>query len=81
MAQPAAASTLRSGLFLRYRPAKQTAGSLGFSLFLTLWSAFCHSWLLEVNASPSLTASSLEDYELKTRLLEDTLNIVDMEGR
>ncbi|XP_077192171.1 putative tubulin polyglutamylase TTLL9 isoform X2 [Paroedura picta] len=38
-------------------------------------------WLLEVNASPSLTASSPEDYELKTRLLEDTLNIVDMEGR
>ncbi|XP_053250657.1 probable tubulin polyglutamylase TTLL9 isoform X1 [Podarcis raffonei] len=38
-------------------------------------------WLLEVNASPSLTASSQEDYELKTHLLEDTLNIVDMEGR
>uniref|UniRef100_H9GNV3 Tubulin--tyrosine ligase-like protein 9 n=1 Tax=Anolis carolinensis TaxID=28377 RepID=H9GNV3_ANOCA len=38
-------------------------------------------WLLEVNASPSLTASSQEDYELKTSLLEDTLNIVDMEGR
>ncbi|XP_015684586.1 probable tubulin polyglutamylase TTLL9, partial [Protobothrops mucrosquamatus] len=38
-------------------------------------------WLLEVNASPSLTASSLEDHDLKTRLLEDTLNIVDMEAR
>ncbi|KAM6456261.1 putative tubulin polyglutamylase TTLL9 isoform 4-T4 [Liasis olivaceus] len=38
-------------------------------------------WLLEVNASPSLTASSQEDHDLKTRLLEDTLNIVDMEGR
>uniref|UniRef100_A0ABM5G4Y2 Tubulin--tyrosine ligase-like protein 9 n=1 Tax=Pogona vitticeps TaxID=103695 RepID=A0ABM5G4Y2_9SAUR len=38
-------------------------------------------WLLEVNASPSLTASSQEDYELKTHLLEDTLHIVDMEGR
>ncbi|XP_027000513.1 probable tubulin polyglutamylase TTLL9 isoform X3 [Tachysurus fulvidraco] len=37
-------------------------------------------WLLEVNASPSLTASSQEDYELKYRLLEDTLHIVDMEG-
>ncbi|XP_015266992.1 PREDICTED: probable tubulin polyglutamylase TTLL9, partial [Gekko japonicus] len=37
-------------------------------------------WLLEVNASPSLTASSPEDYELKTHLLEDTLNIVDLEG-
>ncbi|XP_030625769.1 putative tubulin polyglutamylase TTLL9 [Chanos chanos] len=38
-------------------------------------------WLIEVNASPSLTASSQEDYDLKFRLLEDTLHIVDMEGR
>lgn len=39
------------------------------------------SWLLEVNASPSLIASSQEDYELKCHLLKDTLHIVDMEGR
>lgn len=38
-------------------------------------------WLIEVNASPSLTASSQEDYDLKYRLLEDTLHIVDMEDR
>ncbi|XP_059836400.1 probable tubulin polyglutamylase TTLL9 isoform X4 [Hypanus sabinus] len=38
-------------------------------------------WLLEVNASPSLIASSQEDYELKCRLLQDTVNVVDMEGR
>uniref|UniRef100_UPI00398EB3A3 probable tubulin polyglutamylase TTLL9 n=1 Tax=Pristiophorus japonicus TaxID=55135 RepID=UPI00398EB3A3 len=38
-------------------------------------------WLLEVNASPSLIASSQEDYELKCRLLEDTMHVVDMEGR
>ncbi|KAM4692025.1 putative tubulin polyglutamylase TTLL9 [Rhinophrynus dorsalis] len=38
-------------------------------------------WLLEVNASPSLTASSQDDYELKCHLLEDTLHVVDMEGR
>ncbi|XP_040432262.1 probable tubulin polyglutamylase TTLL9 isoform X5 [Cygnus olor] len=38
-------------------------------------------WLLEVNASPSLVASSQEDYELKCHLLKDTLHIVDMEGR
>lgn len=37
-------------------------------------------WLIEVNASPSLTASSQEDYELKYRLLEDILHVVDMEG-
>ncbi|PAA70093.1 hypothetical protein BOX15_Mlig027277g1 [Macrostomum lignano] len=38
-------------------------------------------WLIEVNASPSLTASSKEDYDLKFGLLEDTLTIVDMEGK
>ncbi|XP_061590845.1 probable tubulin polyglutamylase TTLL9 [Cololabis saira] len=38
-------------------------------------------WLIEVNASPSYTASSQEDGEMKCRLLEDTLNVVDMEGR
>ncbi|XP_048873581.1 probable tubulin polyglutamylase TTLL9 isoform X1 [Brienomyrus brachyistius] len=38
-------------------------------------------WLIEVNASPSLTPSSQQDYEMKCRLLEDTLHVVDMEGR
>jgi len=38
-------------------------------------------WIIEVNASPSLTASSPTDYELKFGLLEDMLHIIDMEGR
>ncbi|XP_064624903.1 probable tubulin polyglutamylase TTLL9 [Lineus longissimus] len=38
-------------------------------------------WLIEVNASPSLTASGPDDYDLKCGLLEDMINIVDMEGR
>ncbi|KAM7537304.1 hypothetical protein Aperf_G00000069149 [Anoplocephala perfoliata] len=38
-------------------------------------------WLLEINASPSLTASSSEDYNLKLNLLGDTLSVIDMEGR
>ena len=38
-------------------------------------------WLLEVNASPSLTASSPVDYELKYRLLDDMLNVIDMENK
>ncbi|XP_052666267.1 probable tubulin polyglutamylase TTLL9 [Harpia harpyja] len=38
-------------------------------------------WLLEVNASPSLTASSQEDSELKCHFLKDTLHIVDRESR
>ena len=38
-------------------------------------------WIIEVNASPSLTASSPTDYDLKIGLLEDMLHIIDMEGR
>ncbi|XP_054624707.1 probable tubulin polyglutamylase TTLL9 isoform X2 [Dunckerocampus dactyliophorus] len=38
-------------------------------------------WLIEVNAFPSLAPSSQEDYDMKYRLLEDTVNIVDMERR
>ena len=38
-------------------------------------------WLIEVNASPSLTASSQTDYDLKFGLLTDMLHIVDMEGK
>jgi len=38
-------------------------------------------WLIEINASPALTASSQDDYDLKFRLLDDTLTIVDMENR
>ena len=38
-------------------------------------------WLIEINASPALTASSQDDFELKYRLLDDMLTIVDMENR
>ncbi|KAK0411426.1 hypothetical protein QR680_005648 [Steinernema hermaphroditum] len=38
-------------------------------------------WLLEVNASPSLTASSQEDYEMKFRVLNHMLDILDLENR
>jgi len=38
-------------------------------------------WLLEVNASPSLTADTWMDYELKFTLLSDMLDIVNMERR
>ena len=37
-------------------------------------------WLIEVNASPSLTADTNEDYSLKFSLLQDVLNIIDMDG-
>ncbi|CAF4517155.1 unnamed protein product, partial [Rotaria magnacalcarata] len=32
-------------------------------------------WLIETNASPSLTASNQEDNELKNRLLDDMINV------
>ncbi|XP_069113363.1 probable tubulin polyglutamylase TTLL9 isoform X4 [Argopecten irradians] len=38
-------------------------------------------WLIEINASPSLTASGKEDYELKFGLLNDLLNVLDLENR
>ena len=38
-------------------------------------------WIIEVNASPSLTASSPTDYDLKFGLLEDVLHVIDLEGR
>uniref|UniRef100_A0AC35GQP8 ATP-grasp domain-containing protein n=1 Tax=Panagrolaimus sp. PS1159 TaxID=55785 RepID=A0AC35GQP8_9BILA len=36
-------------------------------------------WLLEVNASPSLTPSSQDDYELKFRVLNHMLDVLDLE--
>lgn len=36
-------------------------------------------WLIEVNASPSLTANTESDYEMKFGLLDDVLTIIDPE--
>jgi tubulin polyglutamylase TTLL9 len=38
-------------------------------------------WLLEVNASPSLTADTDSDHALKVKLLTDMMDVVDMERR
>lgn len=38
-------------------------------------------WLLEVNASPSLGASNLEDFRLKKQMVGGVFDIVDVEGR
>ena len=38
-------------------------------------------WLIEVNASPSVTADTPEDYRLKFGMLEDMFHVVDVERR
>ena len=38
-------------------------------------------WLIEVNASPSLSANTHEDYIMKTNVLSDMFDILDMEGK
>ncbi|KAJ3185303.1 hypothetical protein HDU85_001353 [Gaertneriomyces sp. JEL0708] len=38
-------------------------------------------WLLEVNASPSLTAETQFDYDLKHAMLQDAFDLIDMEKR
>ena len=38
-------------------------------------------WLIEVNASPSLTADTTQDYELKFGLLDDVYSVIDVEGK
>ena len=38
-------------------------------------------WLIEVNTSPTTIASCQQDYDLKFRLLDDLLTLVDMENR
>ncbi|KAJ1550508.1 hypothetical protein HK405_000429, partial [Cladochytrium tenue] len=38
-------------------------------------------WLLEVNASPSLTAETQFDYDLKHAMLNDAFDVIDLEKR
>jgi tubulin polyglutamylase TTLL9 len=37
-------------------------------------------WLIEINASPSMTPNTPQDYESKLGLLEDTYTCLDLEA-
>jgi glutathione synthase/RimK-type ligase-like ATP-grasp enzyme len=48
----------------------------GFDILL---DSHLEPWLIEVNGSPSMTANTAKDKELKLGLLDDTLTVLDME--
>ncbi|KAL4462148.1 hypothetical protein ABPG72_010464 [Tetrahymena utriculariae] len=47
--------------------------------FDILFDAYLKPWLLEVNASPSMTANTAIDNELKISVLDDAFTIIDIE--
>lgn len=50
----------------------------GFDIMI---DANLRPWLLEVNASPSLSANTESDHEIKIGLLDDVLTVLDLEKR
>jgi tubulin polyglutamylase TTLL9 len=44
-----------------------------------LFDAQIKPWLLEVNASPSMTANTPSDFDMKCGLLDDVFTILDLE--
>ena len=47
--------------------------------FDVLFDANLKPWLIEINASPSMTANTPSDYEMKVGLLDDTFTVLDLE--
>lgn len=47
--------------------------------FDVLLDANLKPWLIEVNASPSMTANTPSDYEMKMGLLDDVFTVLDIE--
>jgi tubulin polyglutamylase TTLL1 len=45
-----------------------------------LIDAYCKPWLIEINASPSLTTTTKIDLDLKMGLINDVYNIVMPQG-
>ena len=57
---------------------KHCAEILGYDVMLT---DTLKPMLIEINASPSLTAETPADYHLKFNMLEDYFNVIDLERR
>jgi len=38
-------------------------------------------WLIEVNAAPSLTANTPEDYQMKFQMLDEMYDLIDLEKK
>jgi tubulin polyglutamylase TTLL9 len=47
--------------------------------FDVLFDSNLKPWLIEINASPSMTANTPSDYEMKVGLLDDTFTCLDLE--
>ena len=47
--------------------------------FDVLLDANLKAWLIEINASPSMTGNTPHDVELKMNLLDDTFTVLDLE--
>ena len=47
--------------------------------FDILFDANLKAWLLEINASPSMTGNTPHDIDLKINLLDDVFTILDLE--
>ena len=47
--------------------------------FDVLFDSNLKPWLLEINASPSMTGNTAHDIELKMNLLDDVFSVLDME--
>ena len=45
--------------------------------FDVLFDSNLKPWLIEINASPSMTANTPNDYEMKIGLLDDTFTVLD----
>lgn len=47
--------------------------------FDILFDSCLKPWLIEINASPSMTGNTPHDIELKMNLLDDVFTIIDIE--